>query len=108
VRLEGFYFHFHLASATFTRAEKGAWPRGWSTGGTCPNFLGYLVVFLLCSWPINNLWQALNEFAFFPVMSFVNGMLSIFEMIESSDLCACQKGVVREFWGLGIYNIWNL
>lgn len=24
-------------------------------------------------------------------MSFVNGMLSIFEMIESSDLCACQK-----------------
>jgi len=28
-------------------------------------------------------------------------MLSIFEMIESSDLCACQKGVVREFWDLG-------
>lgn len=34
-------------------------------------------------------------------MSFVNSMLSIFEMIESSDLCACQKGVVREFWDLG-------
>lgn len=58
-------------------------------------FLSALCFALLL--PINNLLHTSRREVFFsPLcgpfsMSFVNGMLSIFEMIESSDLCACQK-----------------
>lgn len=62
VRSQGFTFTWPVQLSPETK--KGAWPRGWSTGGTCPNFFGYLV-FFFCRWPINNLWQTLNEFAFF-------------------------------------------